>query len=215
VYDAIAAEERNKPTVCLVNQGFANDSQSASSGRGMPSLRVVPTSIPCESSQLEDVNAGVSAVLEDIITALTRPLSAEEKSPRQRETDKPARIIFKGDLKEVNRFFYKRGWTDGFPITPPTEEEVTEMLTGTDLPAGHVVADLVPRAGKATIEKIAINAVMAGALPTYMPVLIAGVQILADPTSGFGGWGVSTGSWSPLWVINGPLRNDLHVNSGS
>jgi hypothetical protein len=215
VYDAIAAEERSKPTVSLVNRGFVNDSQSASSGRGMPSLRVVGTPIPCESSQLEDVNAGISAVLEDIISGLTRPLSAQEKSPGRREDEKPERMIFKGDLKEVNRFFYRRGWTDGLPIIPPAEAEVAEMLAGTDLAPDRIVANLVPRSGKATVEKIAINAVMAGALPTYMPLLIAGVQILADPTSGFGGWGVSTGSWSPFWVVNGPVRNDLLVNSRS
>jgi hypothetical protein len=215
VYDAIASEERNKPTVTLVNKGFYNDSQSAASGKGMPALRVVGTPVPCESSVIEDVEAGISSVLEDIIAALTKPLTQEEKSPKSKEIEKPSRIIFKGDLKEVNRFFYRRGWTDGLPITPPSEEEVAEMLSGTDLPPDHLIANLLPRSGKATIEKIAVNAVMAGALPTYMPVLIAGVRILADPTSGFGGWGVSTGSWTPFWVMNGPVRNDLHVNSGT
>jgi hypothetical protein len=215
VYCAVACEEKNKPTVTLVNQGFANDARSASSGKGMPGLRVVPTAVPCESSVEQDIDAGISAVFESIIGALTRPLSREEKAPQPPSIDKPARIIFRGELKEVNRFFYRRGWTDGFPIVPPTEEEVAEMLKGTDFPPDHLVANLIPRSGKATVEKIAINAVMAGALPTYMPLLIAGLQILADPTSGFGGWGVSTGSWAPFWVINGPVRNDLKVNSGT
>jgi hypothetical protein len=88
------------------------------------------------------------------------------------------------------------------------------MLTGTDLPADHLLGKLESRLGKATIEKIAINAVMAGALPTYMPVIIAGVQALMDPESGFGIFGVSAGSWAPFWIINGPIRHDLHVNSG-
>jgi hypothetical protein len=181
----------------------------------MPALRVMPTTVPCESSVEEDIEAGIAGVFEDIISALTRPLSSEEKAPKPRETEKATRITFKGDLKEVNRFFYRRGWTDGFPIVPPTEEEVAEMLRGTDLPPDHLVANLVPRSGKATVEKIAVNAVMAGALPTYLPLLIAGVRILADPTSGFGGWGVSTGSWAPFWLINGPVRNDIRVNSGT
>jgi len=214
VYDAIFTEERNKPTVTLVNSGFASDSRSAASGRGMP-VRIVATTVPCESSIVADVEAGLSAAMDDIIAALTRPLTAEEKSPRPKEVEKASRFIFKGTLKEVNRFFYRRGWTDGFPIIPPTEEEVAEMLTGTDLPPDHVVARLIPRMGNATVEKIAVNAAMAGALPTYLPALIAGLKILADPASGFGGWGVSTGSWAPFWVINGPVRNDLHVNSGT
>jgi hypothetical protein len=201
--------------VTLVNRGFANDSRSAASGKGMPGLRVVPTAVPCESSVEEDIDSGITSVFEDIISALTKHLNSEEKAPGPREIDKPARIIFKGDLKEVNRFFYRRGWTDGFPVVPPTEEEVAEMLRGTDLPPDHVVTNLIPRGGKATVEKIAVNAVMAGALPTYMPLLIAALRILADPTSGFGSWGVSTGSWAPFWVINGPVRNDIRVNSGT
>jgi hypothetical protein len=64
------------------------------------------------------------------------------------------------------------------------------------------------------VEKIAINAVMAGALPTYMPFLIAGVEAAMDPASDFGTFGVSTGSFAPCWIINGPARKDIHVNSG-
>jgi hypothetical protein len=88
------------------------------------------------------------------------------------------------------------------------------MMTGTDLAPDHLVEKLILRMGKATVEKIAINAVMAGALPTYMPVLIACVQILADPASRFGTWEVSTGSWIPYYIINGPIRHDILVNSG-
>jgi hypothetical protein len=89
------------------------------------------------------------------------------------------------------------------------------MLTGTDLPADHVVTKIIPRLGKATVEKIAINAVMAGALPTYMPIFIAGVQAVMEPKAQFGTTEVSTASWVPFWVLNGPIRHDLHVNSSS
>jgi hypothetical protein len=214
VYAGVAAEERNKPAVNLINVGFQNDARSAASSKEMPVARNVPTTVPCESSVMEDVEAGINAALDNIIAALTKPLTAEEKSPKK-EVEKLSRILFKGNLEEVNRFFYKRGWTDGLPIIPPTEEAVAEMLTGTDLPADHLVGKLIPRLGKATVEKIAVNAVMAGALPTYMPLLIAGVQVLSDSASGFGAWGVSTGSWSPFWIINGPIRNDLNINNST
>ena len=69
--------------------------------------------------------------------------------------------------------------------------------------------------GKATIEKIAVNAVMAGALPTHMPVLIAAVEAISDPKTRFDTFEVSTGSWAPLLIINGPIRNDIHINCGS
>ena len=217
MYDAILIEERNKPTVTLYMKNFKNVVGTAVSSKQMPVLRMLPTNVPCEATVMSEIEAGVDEVMEDIIRALTKPLTAEEKSPtKPKAVEKPPRIIFQGDLEEVNRFFFRSGWGDGLPIIPPTEEKVAEMLTGTDLPADHVVGKLDPMSGNATVEKIAINAVMAGALPTYMPVLIAAIKIISDSTnSGFGGWAGSTGSWAPFWVINGPIRNDLNINSGS
>ncbi len=208
-------EEMGTPTVSLVNKGFMNDAQSAASSRGWPSLRFVAETVPSECSVTEQIEGPLEAVMDDIVAGLSRPLTPEEASPKAREGGSLSRIVFKGTLNEVNRFFYKRGWGDGLPLIPPTEEAVAEMLTGTDLAPDHLVATIIPRMGKATVERIAVNAVMAGALPTYMPVLIAGVKALADPASLFSAWEVSTGSWAPFWVVNGPIRNDLHINSGS
>jgi hypothetical protein len=196
----------------LCKDGFINDARSAASSRGIPGLRVVPESIPSECTVMDQVESGVSAVINNLIAALIEPLTEEEKTP-VREAEKPSRIIFKGDLDEINQFFYKRGWADGLPVMPPTEEKVAEMLKGTDLPASYLLAKCPPRLGKATIEKIAINAVMAGALPTYMPILIAGVQALMESRY-FIGQAVSGGSWAPSFLINGPIRNDLNINSG-
>jgi hypothetical protein len=81
------------------------------------------------------------------------------------------------------------------------------MLTGTELP--------IPRLCKATVEKIAINAVLAGALPTAMPVLIASVEAVLDPASSFGIFEVSTGSWAPFYIINGPIREQLRLNGST
>jgi hypothetical protein len=218
VYDAVSIEDRQKPVVMLANYGFNNDAESASRSKGMPGLRVVSTKVPCEGTVIADIEAGLDEAWHDIITALTKPLTAEEKSPRVEKTETPARIIFKGSLEEVNHFFYRRGWTDGLPIIPPREEAVTEMLTGTDLPREHSLGKLQSRLGKATIEKIAINAVMAGALPTYLPVLIAGTIDLLESEQGFMGYttfGFSTGSWAPFWVINGPIRDQLNINKSS
>ena len=164
---------------------------------------------------MEEIEAALDEAMDAILSGLSRPLTPDEESPKPRENRDLSRIVFKGSLEEVNRFFYRRGWGDGLPLIPPTEEAVAEMLTGTDLPADHLVARIIPRMGKATIERIAVNAVMAGALPTYMPVLVAGVQALTDPLSNFTAWEVSTGSWAPFWVVNGPIRLDLHINSGS
>jgi hypothetical protein len=218
VYDAVSIEDRQKPVIVLANYGFANDAESASRSKGVPGIRVIPTKVPCESTLIPDIEAGIDEAWEAIINALTKPLTAAEKSPGVEKTEAPSRIIFKGSLEEVNRFFYRRGWTDGLPIIPPTEDAVAEMLTGTDLPADHLLGKLQSRLGKATVEKIAINAVMAGALPTYLPVLIAGTINLLESEQGFNGYttfGFSTGSWAPFWIINGPIRHQLNINNSS
>jgi hypothetical protein len=200
--------------VLLANNGFVTDAHSAASSKGMPGIRIVGESVACESTVKPEIEEGIAAAMKDVVEALTRPLSLEEKSPK-RQTGKTPRVAFKGSLQEVNRFYYSNGWTDGLPIIPPTEEAVAEMMTGTDLSPDHIVATIIPRKGKATIEKIAINAVMAGALPTYMPVLIATVQSLADPKTRFDTFEVSTGSWAPFLAINGRIRNDININCSS
>jgi hypothetical protein len=200
--------------VLLANHGFVADAHSAASSKGMPGIRIVGESVACESTVKSEIEEGIAAAMQDVVAGLTRPLNAEEKSPKQ-STGKTPRVAFKGNLKDVNQFYYRKGWTDGLPIIPPTEEAVAEMLTGTDLPPDHIVAKIIPRKGKATIEKIAINAVMAGALPVHMPVLIATVEALADPKSRFDTFEVSTGSWAPFLAINGRIRRDIHVNCSS
>jgi hypothetical protein len=200
--------------VVLVNRGFVKDAQAGASVKGMPGLRILGESVACESTVASDIEGGVNAAMPEIIAALTKPLTVEEKSPKPK-TEKPSRIIFKGSSQEVNHFFYGKGWTDGLPVVPPTEKAVAEMMTGTDLPPDYVVAKMVPKLGKATVEKIAINAVMAGALPTYMPVLISAVQALADHKTRFDVFQTSTGSWAPFFIINGRVRNDINVNCGS
>jgi hypothetical protein len=200
--------------VLLANQGFLNDVHSAASGKGMPGVRALGTTILCESTDAENIRNGIDEVLDDIIGALTNPLTEEEKSPKVKTETEP-KIAFKGTYDQVNQFFYRKGWGDGLPITPPSQARVDEMMKGTDLPPDHVVTKLIPRMGKATVEKIAINAVMAGALPTHMPVLIAAVDALSDPKTRFDTFEVSTGSWAPLLIINGPIRNDIHVNCSS
>jgi hypothetical protein len=210
----MSIEELGTPVVLLANPGFVRDAQSAASNKGMPAMRILPLNVACESTVPEDIEAGIAEAMPSIIEALTKPLTDHEKSPKW-STEKSPRIAFKGDYEQVNRFFYRNGWTDGLPIVPPTEEAVSEMMTGTDLPADHVVAKVIPRQGKATTEKIAINAVMAGALPTHMPVLIAAVEALADQKTRFDTFEVSTGSWAPFFAVNGPIRDQIHINYSS
>ena len=212
-YNTVHIEKLGKPAVMLLNKIFEQDARSGVSVRNLPGLRIVATNIPCEIPNAEDIRVGVDMVLDNLIHAMTRPLTEEERSPKMKE-EKPLRVIFKGNLQEVNKFFYRRGWSYSLPVLPPTEEAVREILTGTDLPPEYVVTKLPTRGGKATVEKIAINAAMAGALPIHMPVLIAAVKALMTPPIRIEMYMASVASWAPFWIINGPIRNDLRINSG-
>jgi hypothetical protein len=125
------------------------------------------------------------------------------------------RIESEDPFTTVNSLFYGRGWTDGLPIIPPTEDRVREMLKGTDLPPEETVAVLDPMKGQATVAKIAANAVMAGCRPEYMPVLIASVQIVADPEFNLLGVATTTNPDTPLIIVNGPIVKRLDINSGT
>ncbi|SDX94323.1 hypothetical protein [Halobellus clavatus] len=118
-------------------------------------------------------------------------------------------------LDEINKSLYSEGMTDGLPVIPPTDERVEEMLRGIDRPRDDVVARLGNNENALTVETLAANAVMAGCLPTYMPVLEAGVRALADPDSNSIQFSVSTGSWAYQWIVNGPVREKLDIESSS
>ena len=106
------------------------------------------------------------------------------------------------------------GWSDGLPVIPPTRDRVERMVEATRLDAAHFVGYINPDGGAATVEKIAVNAVMAGCLPEYMPVLVAAVEAIAEPEFNIHGLQTTTNAVSPLLVINGPIRNTIEINSG-
>ncbi len=111
-------------------------------------------------------------------------------------------------------FCFDRGWTDGLPVVPPTEERVLWMLAGTARRPGETVAWIPPRRGRASVERIAINAAMAGCRAEYMPVLIAAVEALADPAFNLNGVQVTTHVTGPLLIVNGPVARRLDINGG-
>ncbi len=115
--------------------------------------------------------------------------------------------------EEVNEIFYKRGWTDGLPIVPPTRERVKEMLRGTDLPPDQVIGIVESVRGQATVEKIAVNAVMAGCRPEYLPIIIAAVEGITDGSFNMLGVQTTDESVAPLLIVNGPIARELNINS--
>jgi hypothetical protein len=110
--------------------------------------------------------------------------------------------------------FYSMGMTDGLPVIPPTDELVDVFIRASGLRGSHVVATVAPTEGPATVEKIAINAVMAGCLPEYMPVVIAAVEATADDAFNMLCIQTTTNPAAPLVLVNGPIREKLGINSG-
>ena len=125
------------------------------------------------------------------------------------------RIEVGDDLWAAQEFFEEKGWSDGLPIIPPTEERIQRMLAAVKRDPQDIIGVVPPRWAPATIEKIAINGVMAGCKPEYMPVLIAAVQALADPKLNLYALQATTGGPAVMIIVNGPIRKWLNVNGGS
>jgi hypothetical protein len=125
-----------------------------------------------------------------------------------------ARLELADDVEEVYRHFEASGFGDGHPVIPPTPERVERLLAAGDLDPERELCVLDPGKGVATVEKVAINAVMAGCLPEHMDVVIASLQALAS-FSGQGNAMTTAHSLSPLIVVNGPVARDLGIASGA
>ena len=110
---------------------------------------------------------------------------------------------------------FDRGVTDGLPVVPPTRERVERAIAAAGRPADELVAEVPPNYGRATVEKIAINAVMAGCRPEYLPVVLAAVEAICDDAFDLHGVSATTNAPAPLVVINGPIRKTLDVNCGA
>jgi hypothetical protein len=125
------------------------------------------------------------------------------------------RIEVGDDLWAAQAFFEEKGWSDGLPIIPPTEERVARTLAAVKRAPQDVIGAVPPRWAPATVEKIAINAVMAGCKPEYMPTLIACVEALTEPKLNLYALQATTGGPAVMIIINGPIRRQLNVNGGA
>jgi hypothetical protein len=129
---------------------------------------------------------------------------------------KSARLTYKDSLEEVEEQLYQRGCTDGLPVIPPTAERVLRMIEFNKLDPQQIIAQQVPpQNGEATVEKIAINAVMAGCRPEYLPVVIAAVEAMTAPGFDLFGVQATTHPCAMLTFVCGPIARHLDINSGS
>jgi hypothetical protein len=110
---------------------------------------------------------------------------------------------------------FARGVTDGLPVVPPSRARVERALAASRRDGGELIALVPPNYGRATVEKIAINAVMAGCRPEYMPVVIAAVEAMCDESFDLHGVSATTNAPAPLVIVNGPIRAGIGINSGA
>jgi len=118
------------------------------------------------------------------------------------------------DHDDVQETYLARQWTDGLPIVPPTELRVREMIAGAGLPASQGVGVIPPRFAEATVENVAVNAVMAGCRPAYMPVILAALQAACDPAFRLYSIQATTHPCGLLAIVSGPVVKALELNAG-
>ena len=142
------------------------------------------------------------------------PGVAEVLRARYGETGIRAREVVVGDAVDAVEACFDRGWTDGLPVVPPTPERILRMLAGTRRDPHATVGRIPPDMAPCTVEKVAINAVMAGCRPEYLPVVLTALEAALDPRFTLHGVTCSTCFSSPVVIVNGPIAKRLGMNSG-
>jgi hypothetical protein len=208
------------PTVALHTDKFVQVVQSVVQLNGMPQMRQVFVPQPIMGKTPGELRAYVDGldphsgrpVMQEVIEGLTSPLTASDLKSLSFERSTP-RLLEPDTEENLHRLFLENHWTDMLPIILPTAERVAEMLRHTSRKPDEVVGHMRPTHFREyweyTVEKVAVNAVMAGCRPEYFPV------VLALAASGASARGSTTSSAAAMAVVNGPIRHELGMNSGT
>ena len=216
---ALLETENSVPSVAVHTHVFQRVAKSTARLRGIPTLRqaFVPQPVVGRTpSELRAYIEGTDPVsgepfMQGVIEGLSRPLDDADLTGATFERTTP-RLLPPDSQENLEKLFLENRWTDFLPIVLPTEERVAAMLKGTSQPPDKIVGRM--RAGnfreswEYTVEKVAVNAVMAGARPEYFPVILA--LAASSQTSRQG----STTSQTCFSVVNGPIRSEIGMNSG-
>jgi len=200
---------------------------------GMPGLPIVTIPHPMARQRPERVAEIAGQSIPEIIHILTTDAAGLEREYKAKTIVSRAKLRYKtlfGDnfslekspdkfkaptsLEAINKLLYARGWTDGLPIIPPTEERVKEMISHYGWNPQEVIGLLPPKRGEASVEKIAINAVMAGCIPEYLPVVIAATRAMIQKDFNLYGLQTTTHLCTVMVLLNGPMAEELGINCG-
>jgi hypothetical protein len=218
----VALERLGKPGVYVVGDNAIHTSKMSAEDAGLPTIRIV--SLPSidyypNRSTVESIKPVAEASIDAIIDALTRLLTPEEKNPKQQAQKKTGETVkitaddYESTLEQFNQLYLNNHWGDGLPLVPPTEQAVKWMLSGTKRSPDEVIGRVPYRNGIATVKKIAINAVMAGAKPEYLPVILSAMECLTEEGT-YTHMMSSEGSFTLMIMVSGPLGKELNMNSG-
>lgn len=195
-----------------MTDAFEQLARTAAKAKGLPGLSLLVIHGSVGGIPVEEVWEKVDALVDDLVTCLsgsteTRDIAGAEATVYPAEATRVA-VTDPEDWVSL----YQRGWTDGLPVMLPTRQRVEEMLKGTSRNPAEVVAILPPKGGVATVERVAINAVMAGCCADYLPVVLAGVEAIGEPANNMVGWASTTGPNSPMFILNGPICKKIGIN---
>jgi hypothetical protein len=196
--------------VVLGTDEFIPLAKAQVSAKGLPGLPVVTVPHPIGGIPAAVVAAKAEAIVDSVRRALTMnpDPGATAVGAAGQALEAP------GDIDEFQTWLMEQGWGDGLPAIPPTRERVARMLSATRRRPDDIAAILVPRLGRASVETIAANAVMAGALPEHLPVILAAVEAVADPAFNLQAIQTTTHPCSPLVIVNGPIAHRLGIHAG-
>jgi hypothetical protein len=216
---AMSLEEAGVPTIAVHTNVFARLAKATATANGMPRTRQAFVPQPLVAQTAEQLRGYIEGpdpttkrpFMVEVIEGLTKPLDLDDL--KGAGLDRSAPRLLEPDTEEnLQQVFLRNCWTDFLPIVLPTEERVEAMLKGTKVARDRMVGKLRPTAFREfwefDVERVAVNAVMAGAKPEYLPV------ILAMSTSGVTARSSSTTSFATISVVNGPIRNEIGMNSG-
>ncbi|MBI2847702.1 MAG: hypothetical protein HYX83_00850 [Chloroflexi bacterium] len=211
----VAAEKAGIPAALITGPEWPDHARMVARGNGLASLPVITIPQKVLAGEVMDARPSCEAAIKDIVHALT------EWQPEKTENENAASLMFEGASYEdatskASNDFMSRGWGDGLPIVPPTEESVSWMMTGTGLNRLEVLGTrLTPKLGTITVETVAINAVMAGARPEYLPVILAVVEQLGTPQGRKQVHFLQEGTAmaASVLIVNGPIVKELNINS--
>jgi hypothetical protein len=205
-------EKMGIPTVSIITKNFVNDAKTATQLTGMTGIRIIAIDHPIEGIGEKAIRNNVNTALDKIVGSLTVPLTAEEKKTGVIKQPVEKRIVFTGDVSEVQQYFVLENMSDGLPIIPPTEKAVKAMLDASSHSPKEVLGKMPPEMWDVTVEKVAINGVMAGCKPEYMPVLLTMAEALIDPKMEVNTGARSDTSFAFWAVVNGPIASEIGMN---